>query len=35
MFSMLPAQAYTTEVHVVKYASDEATIPNETMVSYQ
>ena len=30
----LPAQAATTEVRVVKYASDEATVLNETTVTY-
>jgi hypothetical protein len=29
-----PAQAYTTEVHVVKYASDNTSIINETTVNY-
>ncbi|MDD2666837.1 MAG: dockerin type I repeat-containing protein [Methanocellales archaeon] len=32
---VMPVQAYTTEVHVVKYASDETTILNETNVTYQ
>ena len=34
LFLMLPVQAATTEVHVVKYASDETTILNETTVDY-
>jgi uncharacterized protein YjdB len=32
--STLPAQAATTEVRVVKYASDETTVLNETTVAY-
>jgi len=35
MFSTLPAQAATTEVHVVKYASDNTTILNNTTVTYE
>jgi len=34
LFLMLPVQAYTTEVHVVKYASDETTVLHETTVNY-
>jgi len=34
LFSMLPAQAATTEVHLVKYASDSITVLNETTVAY-
>ncbi len=34
LFLTLPAQAYTTEVHVVKYAADGETILNETTVNY-
>ncbi len=30
----IPAQAYTTEVHVVKYAADGTTILNETTVNH-
>lgn len=30
----LPAQAYTTEVHVVKFAADSVSIINETTVNY-
>lgn len=35
LFVTLLAQAYTTEVHVVKYAADGETILNETTVTYQ
>ena len=35
LFLTLSVQAATTEVHVVKYASDETTILNEMTVSYQ
>lgn len=35
LFVTLPAQAATTEVHVVKYAADETTVLNETTVTYQ
>ena len=31
---VIPLQAYTTEVHVVKYAADGTTILNETTVNY-
>jgi hypothetical protein len=34
LFLLLPVQAYTTEVHVVKYAPDGVTILNETTVDY-
>ncbi|MDY6958874.1 MAG: hypothetical protein SVK08_06910 [Halobacteriota archaeon] len=34
LFIALPAQAYTTEVHIVKYAADGTTILNETTVNY-
>ena len=34
LFVTLPVQAYTTEVHVVKYAADGETILNETTVNY-
>lgn len=34
MTVLVPAQAYTTEVHVVKYASDRVSIINETTVNY-
>lgn len=35
LFVTLPAQAATTEVHIVKYAVDETTVLNETTVTYQ
>ncbi|MEA2004434.1 MAG: Ig-like domain-containing protein [archaeon] len=35
LLSTLPAQAATTEVHLVKYASDETTVLNETTVTYE
>ena len=34
LFLTLPAQAYTTEVHVIKYAADCETMLNETTVNY-
>ncbi|RZB29300.1 MAG: hypothetical protein AEth_01268 [Candidatus Argoarchaeum ethanivorans] len=34
LLSTLPAQAATTEVHLVKYASDETTVLNERTVTY-
>ncbi|MBN1761938.1 MAG: hypothetical protein JW878_02500 [Methanomicrobia archaeon] len=34
LFFTLPVQAYTTEVHVAKYAPDGTTILNETTVNY-
>jgi len=35
LLSTLPAQAATTEVHLVKYASDETTIIVETVVTHE